>query len=132
MRQRHSIVTLYADVSVLKQRAGYVRRRTVSGARSFTYAFTGTAIEGKQITFIEIDRPRILPDVVGVVDSARQSAELTGFNGLELTHAQFGGRSDGFEADAFLLPPVPDSEYSVPHENRRITTQLTLNGLVYH
>jgi hypothetical protein len=103
-------------VSVLKQWAAYAGSGTASGARSFTNGIAESAIEGKQVAFIEIDRSRVLPDVVGVVNSARQPAELTGFDSFELTHAQFGGRSNGFEADASLLPPVPDPEDSVPHK----------------
>jgi len=62
-------------------------------------------ISGQEIRFIELDGLGVLPDVVGVVNAAGQTFEVSRLNCFELPDAEFGSRSDGFEADAPIGPP---------------------------
>jgi hypothetical protein len=67
-------------------------------------------VVSQQIRLIEPDCLRVLPDVIGIVDSARQTLKITDFNRVELPDAQLCGLSYRFQADAPSLPPVLYSE----------------------
>src|SRR5712691_782928 len=54
--------------------------------------------------FVIADRPRILPNVAGVVHSARQLAEVFSLDCLQEMPRNSGGLHDFFQRDALLEP----------------------------
>ena len=91
---------------MLKQETRNKRRQTFLilhyGIRS---RITNILIERQQLGFVKVDSPGVLLDVVGIINSARQPAELTRFYRFQVPQTKFGGRSDVFKADALLPPP---------------------------
>ena len=88
------------------------RRRTLVFGLGRNRGSTGILIESEQIGFVESDGAGVLPDVAGIVDSAGQFAEIARFDGVQMAHAESGGRGNGLQADALLLPPDFHAKYA--------------------
>ena len=68
----------------------------------------------EQLKFVHIHRPRVLPDVAGVVNAARKPFKIAGFNRFETPDGDLGGCRNLLQAQPFLAPlrggqsPSPD------------------------
>jgi hypothetical protein len=67
-------------------------------------------IETQKPGLIEAYSLRILPDITGVVDPARQFPEVAGFDSLQMPNAEFRLLRNRFEADSLSLPPGFEAE----------------------
>ena len=63
-------------------------------------------VKSQQIRCIEFDGIGVLPDVVSIVNPAGEALEVARLDRFQNPDTEFGGRSHGFERDAFSVRQV--------------------------
>ena len=108
---------------MFEQWSGKRRRRTLRfGCRR--HRIRRVVVEIEEIRFVEIYRPRILTDIVRVINAPGQAFEIARFDGFELPGAQLGRRGDLIKADAFADSPRSNPQNSCLVHSRTVLAEL--------